>query len=74
MSSTYSAENSTISEKPLLESSNEEQEKFFATLNQASKTPAILRIVLLYAKDLAPKVIFPSFPKLMSELYDPAAL
>ena len=74
VSSTCSAGNSLISEKPLLEPSNEEQEKFFATLNQASETPAILRIVLLYAKDLAPSVTLLSFPKLISELYDPAAL
>lgn len=73
-SSTSSAGSSTSSEKPLLEPSNEEQEKFFATLNQASVTPAILRIMLPYAKDHAPKITLPSFPKPISELYDPATL
>ena len=68
VSSICSAGNNTISEKTLLEPSNEEQEKFFAILNQASETPAILRIVLLYAKDLAPTVTLLSFPKLISEL------
>ena len=53
-SNTRSAGSSTISERPLLEPSNEEQEKFFATLNQASVAPAVLRIALIYAKDLDP--------------------
>ena len=34
----------------------------------------MLRIVFPYAKDLAPKITLPSFPKPISELYDPAAL
>ena len=56
-----------------LETSDEEQQKFYCTLNDASIKPAILRIVLPFAETLAPKVTLPDYPKPITELYNPSA-
>ena len=53
----------------------EEQEaRCFAKLNLAIGKAVILRLVSPYAKDLAPKATLPSYPKPITDLYDPAAL
>ena len=53
----------------------EEQEaKCFATLNLAVGKAVVLRLVPPYAKELVPKITLPSYPKPITDLYDPAAL
>ena len=53
----------------------EEQEaKCFATLNIAVGKAIVLRLVPPYAKELVPKITLPSYPKPITDLYDPAAL
>ena len=53
----------------------EEQEaKCFTTLNLAVGKAVVLRLVPPYAKELVPKITLPSYPKPITDLYDPAAL
>lgn len=54
-----------------LETSDEEQQKFYCTLNDASIKPAI---VLPFTEMLAPKVTLPDYPKPITEFYNPSAL
>ena len=53
---------------------DEQEAKCFATLNLAVGKAVVLRLVPPYAKELAPKIILPSYPKPITDLYDPAAL
>ena len=73
-SSKSSSTNSKGSGNNGLETSDEEQQKFYCTLNQASIKPAILRIVLPFAESLVPKVTLPDYSKPITELYNPSAL
>ena len=44
------------------------------TINNAAKKPAILRVTSPYSEQFVPEFSGPSFPKLISELYDPKML
>jgi len=57
-----------------LATTEEQEARCFAKLNLAMGKAVILRLVSPYANDLAPKVTLPSYPKPITDLYDPAAL
>lgn len=51
-----------------------EQQMFFKQINRAKNKPAILKIINPYADNFIPTPCLPSFPKPLTDLYNPAAL
>ena len=54
--------------------SEDQQKDFYASLNLAKVKPAILKIVQPYAQAFVPTATLSTYPKPISDLYDPSTL
>ena len=54
----------------VIAASSTEQEALYATLNQAKVKPAILKLITPYSNFFIPVQTLPTFPKLITALYD----